>query len=328
MLQVFRSFSWLTAALLVLVALILRTIGFGVDASVWATVPVALGSWGEILAKSTGDFALSDWVLGAVLTTAVGVLGAGTLNHYRLGAHGMVPALMSVLVGSAAVWWLAYSPYLVSAVLLAAAAHRLFAGYRYQGAALPVYDCGLLLGAAWLIAPPFVWMVLWSVLALAQLRKLKVLDVIQLLIGVCTLPAIAGLYAYWRGTLLAFRQNLGSGIVGQDILTGFGESWQTLALLALLTGACIGAFGRLTTRRPIQEQRATRMWYLMLGVAWIAILASGVNDVAALSLLLYPISVLLGMWLNELSRRIANLILLVGAGCVLAGYVLSYFDLL
>jgi len=228
-------------------------------------------------------------------------------------------------VGSAASWWLGFSPYLVASILLARGTHRLFAGYRRQGAALPVYDCGLLIGMAWLVAPPFVWFGIWAALAIAQLRKLKLGDLLKLLLGILTLPFIGAILAFVTDALPAFRQNLLEGIVGENLWAGFSESWPTITILALLSGACFGAFGRLTTRRPIQEQRANRMWYLMLGVAWIALLASGSRGIEALAILIYPVCVLLGIWLSELNRRIGNIILLLGLGAILVSYGYSYF---
>lgn len=323
MLQLFRRFDWSLALVLAVLAVALRAVGLllapaGIEGGLDALGP--LGHW--LPAARAGD-QLGGWLLGALSVVALGALGAHTLNYYRLGAAGMVPALVAVLLGSAAAWWLGFTPYFAAALLLALATQRLFGGYRHQGAALPVFDCGLLLGGAWLIAPPFAWFGLWAALALGQLRKLKGADLLKLVIGLAALPFIAGTWAYVWGDVVAFRQNLFSGVVGEDIVAGFGESWWTLAVLALVSGACVGAFGRLTARRPIQEQRAMRMYYTMLAVSWVAVLASGATGREALALQLYPVSILLGLWLSEFDRRSADVVLLVAIAVSAAGY--AYF---
>ena len=319
MLQVFRSFQWSGLGIAVALALVLRAAGFltGIPPESAATLG-PLGGWlAEVL---SGGPAL-HWLLGSVAVAALGFLGAYTLQDYRLGAHGTVPTFVTVLLGSAASWWLGWSPLLVGVCFVALAAQRFFAGYRHQGAALPVYDCGLLIGAAWLIDPGFAWFAIWGALTLGQLRKFRFTDLLGFLLGAATLPVLFGMGAFVWGDFDAFRHDLLDDFGVLPDVAGLSAAWPLLAVAALLTGAAFGPFGLLTTRRPIQEQRAARMWYTMLGVGWVALLCSGPLEAWSFAFLLYPLGVLLGIWLAELDRKRGDIVAIVGVALVAGGYV-------
>ena len=334
MLQFFRSFQWAGTFVVLACALALRAVWFVVDVAELAD-HTGLGPWGKLLdgVVSTG---VSAWVLGVACICVIGVFGSFTIQHYRLVNTGLIPAVVAVVLGSSAIWWLGFSPYLVAAICLAAAAQRLFEGYRYQGAALPVYDCGLLLGAGWLIATPFLWFAIWAGLSLAQLRKFVFREQINLLFGVLTFPFLYCLYSFLfagdvsptSSALLAWN-SLFEGCFSWPTLAssfapieaGILARWQPLLLLAIPTALAIAVVGQLTTRRPIQEQRASRMWYTMLLVGWYAILFSTVSGTDSLAIILYPLSVLLGIWLHEIGKKRADLVFLVTLCSVLGGYV-------
>ncbi len=331
MLQLFRSFQWANALVVLACALLLRAAVFALG-EVPPQASGALGVWGQALLLHP-DGRVVPWLVGAALVAAVGFFAAFTLQHHRLGSAGTFPALVGILLGSAASWWLGYLPHLVATLLIAGAAQSLFAGYKRQGDALPVYNCGLLVGAAGLVSPPFFWFALWQAIALAQLRKFRLNEQVNMLIGVLTLPLIVGIWCFTVGDFSAFRQNVLSGALSLPSVAawrevtqvGFPAGWQPLTVLALATGGCVGTFGRLTTRRPIQEQRASRMWYTMLAVGWLALLFSSIPLVAGIALLLYPLSVLLGIWLSELSRTPAKVVVLVALAAILGAYMWMAF---
>ena len=324
MLQLFRSFGVGSLGLFAAVALLLRAVAFAFDDVAGAGASAVLGPWGRWFADVYPGGAGADWLLGTAALTLIGYLASYTPQHYRLGVAGGFPGLVAVVLGSAAVWWLGFSPLLLGALALALAAQRLFGGYRYQGAALPVYDCGLWVGAAWLIAPGFAWLGIWGAVAIGQLRRFRLADLLGFALGLGTLPFLTGTYAYVAGDLAAFRQNLTAGLLSPPDLVVLGRNWPWIAAAALATGMAIGAFRILTTRRPIQEQRAARMWYAMLGVGWVAMLWTGSGHPWGFAYVLYPLAVLLGLWLSELKRERADIVAavalaLVGGGCVAYG---------
>ena len=321
MLALFRSFRGAGLVAVVAFALGLRSFAWHVGAGPLAGLPdLALGPWGQSLRGLAPGFG-GAWALGALAVAFVGAAASYSLQHYRLGAVGAVPGFVAVAFGSAAWWWVGGHVALLGTLAVAAGAHRLFAGYRRQGSALPVYDCGLALGAAWLIAPAFVWFAAWGLLAVAQLRKARLADLAGLLVGVATLPFITGVAAFVWGDFGAFRQNLFAGCIALPSAGELAGVYAWVALLALLTGAAIGAFGQLTTRRPIQEQRAARMWYTLLGVGWVALALGGLHTPWAIALVLYPLALLVGWWLGELQRRRADLVALLVLMIIVGGYL-------
>ena len=324
MIQWFRSFQWSSWLLLFLLALLMRS-WFFVDATAWELEPLAsnvLGEWLSIESASWRSFA---WLLGGILVSSLGFLGAYTLYHYRLALAGTIPALLTVLIGSSAAWWLGYSPMLLGGLLLALAAHRMYQVYRYQGQALPVFDAALLVGLAVLISGSFLVMAPWLVFVLAQFRRVKGSDLMSIAIGVFLPAALVwvGQY-YWYGSL-AFWPLLTSGLGHLPTIESLYANWQWLAILLACSGACLGAYTQLSTRRPIQEQRAHRMWYTMLIFGWIALLFGETLSPWSMIHVLYPLAMLLGIWLSERSSRIGNTILALLIAGILAGLLVEGF---
>lgn len=321
MLQLFRSFSAGSLGLFAAVALLLRAVGFALGEVPAAEAEAILGPWGRSFAALWPGGEVADWLLGSSALALTGYVASYTPQHYRLGVAGGFPGLVTAVLGSAAVWWLGFSPLLLGTLALAVAAQRLYGGYRYQGAALPVYDGGLWVGAATLIAPGFVWMGIWGAVAIGQLRRFRFADLLGFALGLATLPFLTGTYAYVTGDFPAFRQNLTAGLATPPDLVVLGRSWVWIAVAALATGMAIGAFRILTTRRPIQEQRAARMWYAMLVVGWLAMLWTSSGHPWGFAYVLYPLSVLLGLWLSELTRERADIVAAVVLALVGGGYV-------
>ena len=325
--QLFRSLGAGSLAIFLAAALVLRAAAFAHDGGAAGEAAPALGPWGRWLAGGWARGGALDWLVGSGLLAGLGYVASYTPQEYRLGVAGGFPGLVAVTLGSAAAWWLGFSPLIAGALALALAAQRLFAGYRYQGASLPVYDCGLWVGAAWLVAPGFAWMGLWGALAIAQLRRFRLRDLLGLALGIATLPFLAGTYAYVVADALpAFRQTLTAGLASPPDPAVLGASWPWIAVTALATGAAVGAFRILTTRRPIQEQRAARMWYAMLAVGWVAMLWTGDGHPWGLAYVLYPLAVLLGLWLGELTRERTDIVgvvvlALIGAGHLAYAYL-------
>ena len=298
----FRTFQWSGIAVVLVLTAVLRLAGVLSDA-LPAGAP-ALGPAGALLPDASDPWA---WALGVVAVTALGFYAAYSLQYYRLGSAGTWTGFTGACIASGSALWLGTDATLVSTLCLAVAAHRLFEGYRYQGAAVPVFDCGLFIGLAWLITPAYLWFALWAALALGQLRKFRLADLLNLLLGVLALPAIAAMYSFVWGDLGAFRQNLFSGIAGGPLLPGFRESGMAellaFGLLAACTAWLLLGFGAVTARRPIQEQRAFRMYYTMLGIGWLALLLSGPFEAWSMALVIYPTILLSGVYISELPRK-------------------------
>ena len=298
--QLLTRFQWLSPVLGVAVLLGARL------ATGWlagAGASVAEGStslWGAWAAPPAGFWPAS--VLTAITVVALGHFAAATLQVYRVGQAGSFPTWLAAALAAASVgvqlsWTLSGA-----ALLTAWAAHRLFAGYRHQGAALPVYDAGVLTGLAWLLAGPFASAVAWAALTLGQLRKLRFVDLAQLLLGVLTPVLLVGSYAYVWGDWAGFTtQALRPGLALPSWPPALPDQ-VALTALALATLAALSAWGSLTGRRPILEQRALRMAYTLLGTGWLAALATGLEPATTLALLAYPLSLLLGTRLSELRR--------------------------
>jgi len=317
MLQLFRSFQWSGVIAFLALAALLRAPAFVLNIAVPSQLE-HLGPWGAWMISLSEPTPFA-WAFGAVLVVAVGLIASITLQAYRIGSAGAFPVLMALVIGSSAVWWLGFIPSLLATVLLALAAYRLFDGYRHQGAAMPGYDCGVLIGAAGLVSTPFFWFAVWAIIATTQLRKFRISEVFGLLTGMASLPVLVGIYAFVFGDFLAFRQNLFTGAVQFVDVLALADAWPVVTVLALTTGATIGAFQRLSTRRPIQEQRASQILYTMLPVGWVALFFSGIPPISGLALLLYPLSTLLGIWISELSRKRAQVVVLVLLAAIAAG---------
>lgn len=322
MLTLFRRFSWAGLAPLFALAVVLRAPAwFTGVAGASGGEAAALGPWGAWLVGFDVAAWPLDWLLGTVAVVLIGFYASLTMQHYRIGGAGLVPAVVAIALASAAWWWLGSSVMLAGTFLLAAAAHRLFDGYRHQGAALPVYDCGLLVGAAGLVAPGFLWFGLWAVIALAQLRKFRFSELLGTVFGVTTLPLIAGTYAYVWGDFGAFRQNLLTGLAHLPDPAALQANAYWLAVLAVATLGALILIASLTTRRQIQEQRAARMWYAMLFVGWIPLLFSGTLTPWSLAYVVYPLGLLLGWALAELKRRQGDLVALAVVVIVAIGHI-------
>ena len=319
--QLFRSFGVGSLALFFALALLLRAAGFAYAAPAAPVPAVTLGPWGLWVASLWADVAWLDWLAGSALLALVGYVASYTPQYYRLGVAGAFPGLVAATIGSAAVWWLGFSPLILGALALGVAAQRVFDGYRNQATALPVYDCGLWVGAAWLIAPGFAWMGLWGLVALSQLRRFRPSDLLGYCLGVATLPFLTATVAYVGGELDEFRGQFTSGLATPPDLVVLGASWPWIAVAALATGAAIGAFRILTTRRPIQEQRAARMWYSMLAFGWLAMLWTSAGHPWGFAFVLYPLAVLLGLWFGELTRERADIVAVVVLALIGGGYV-------
>ena len=322
MLQLFRSFQWLAILPLLAVAVGVRAVGLVLQpASAPAGTVLPAGAWGEGIAASTAAQPWLAWTLGVVAVTLVGYVACVTLQTYRLDDAGSAPALLSILLGSALVSWLGFDPRLLAALALAGAAHQLFDAYRRQGDALPIYNTGLLVGLAWLLHVSFVWFALWAFVALVQLRKVRAADLLGMLIGIGTLPLLWLMYAYVFGDWPAAWFRLWRGALQLPTLAGLQTVWVPLAVLVAASLGAFAASGSLTNRRPVQEQRAHRMWYTMLSTGWVALLLSGGFAAWPIAYVIAPLSVLLGVWLVELPPKLSNGLLWATVLGIAAGYV-------
>ena len=325
MTRLFRSFSWGALPALLGLAVVTRgcatvTIVSPGAAARFPQAPGALAAW-SVLADAPLLSALAD----ASLVVLVGFFAAASLQACRLANAGTLPAYLSLLLASAALAWMDLGAGALAALVTVGAAHQLYGAYRQQGDSLPVFNAGFLVGLAWLLSAPFVWMVGWAFVTLSQLRTPRGRDFVGLLLGVMTLPLLWGMAAYVFGDLSAALPRLTDGVARLPTLEGLRQNALPLAVLAGATLLALGAFGRLTTRRTVQEQRAHRLYYTMLPFAWAAVLLSGPPpehpEVAFSPAPLLPaLSVLLGVYLLELPRRPANVLLAAATLAVLGAH--------
>ena len=320
MLQLFRSFRWASLVIVLGLALGLRAVPLLLAQTLTPLAEAGTTTWGNQLMSGLAGHLWLGYFLGAVVVCLIGFVGAYSLQAYRLSAGGTVPALVAILLGSALISWVGFGPELLAALALALAGHVLFGAYRHQGASLPVYNGGLWLGVAWLLAPGYVWFGLWGLLALVQLRKVRLSDALGYVLGFITLPLITGIYYYATHQLQVFITDLFDGSMQLMQLATVRTAALPLGILALASVVCFVAYGSLTTRRPVQEQRANRMWFSMLGAGWLILLLTGAAGTWTVAYVLPPLSVLLGVWLLERDRRLAEGLLLAALLVVLAGY--------
>ncbi len=326
MLQVFRSFQVAGVFILLGFAGLMRAAAFVVD--IPAEPEGVLNPWGLWLQGLWVGGGFADWLLGTALVAILGFGASFTLQHYRLSSAGMLPGFTAVVLGSATWWWLGFSPLLIGAYLIGYAVYRLFECYRYQGISLPVFDAGLLIGCAWLIAPGFLWFFPAAIIGLAQLRGFRFTDFFGMLVGALLPSFLFGMYRYLTDSLQGFLWIEGSShwklteslfeIPKVSVLLADWPWFSVMLVASLLTFAGVA---KLTTRRPIQEQRFNRLIYMFLGAGWLAILFSGPVHPWAFAYVLLPLSMLLGIWLSELSRKQADIASMTALLLVVAGFL-------
>jgi len=326
MLQLFRSFQAAGIFILLGFAVLIRAVAFVMEIpNVQEAVLNPWGSWLDTFWQGGG---VLDWGLGAACVTLLGFGSSYSLNHYRLSAAGLLPGYVTILLGSATWWWLGFSPLLIGAIFTAYAAHRLFECYRYQGIALPVFDSGILIGGAFLIAPGFGWFLPAAVVGLAQLRGFRFTDFFGILIG-AVLPAfLIGIFRFLKGTLDSYlwidgtdMLKLTESLFTMPSIDSLTTNWPWLSVVAMTSLVAVVGLGKLTTRRPIQEQRYNRLIYNFLAAGWLALLFSGTPTAWSLAYVLFPLGLLLGIWLSELSRKRASTSSTIALILVLAGFL-------
>ena len=320
MVRLFRSFSWTALLPLFAVAVLLRSFAWFAplaDVDRHAHLPGALDGVGAVLAQAP----LWRVVLGALVLTLIGLLGTASLQYYRLANAGTLPAFLAVLIGSAAAVWLDLDSGLLAGLAIVGAAHQLYGAYRHQGASLPVFNAGLYVGVAWLLAAPFVYFAAWALLVLPQLRNLRGADLLGLLIGILAAPVLFLMYAFVFGDFAAAWTALFEGAFALPTLGGLRQNIAPLAVLAGASLLALLSYGALSTRRPVQEQRAHRMYFTMLGVGWVALLLSGGAPAYSPAFLLPSLSILLGVALLERGGKAVNVLLIAGTVAVVGAHV-------
>ena len=328
MLQLFRTFQVAGIFILLGFAALMRSAAWIVGAP-----PISknvLNEWGLWLNEICLAGGTLEWIVGVVTIALIGFGACFSLQHYRLGAAGMLPGFIAVVLGSASWVWLGFSPLLFGAVLIAYAIHRLYQCYRHQGVSLPVFDAGILMGCAWLIAPSFLWFFPAAVLGLAQLRGFRFTDFFGMLIGVITPVVLVGVYHFMYDSLDSYlwipstnQWRLTQSLFTLPSTSEISSQWPWLLIMAIASTLTFIAVIQLTTRRPIQEQRFNRLIYNFLGAGWLAILFGGALQPWALAYVLFPLSVLLGIWLSELSRKQADIVSTFTLLLVVAGFLWS-----
>ena len=326
MLQLFRTFQVAGIFILLGFAALLRAVVFVVGMPLSAEG--VFNPWGQWLKGVWIGGGVIDWVLGVICVVILGFGASFSLQHYRLADAGMLPGFVAVVLGSAASWWLGFSPMLVGAIFIAYAVHRLFECYRHQGISLPVFDAGILIGCAWLIAPGFLWFLPAAMLGLAQLRGFRFSDFFGMLVGVVLPAFLIGMYHFLTDSLDSFLWIDGTEVwklteslfvvpTSETLLAGL--PWlSVIGLTSLFTFVVIG---QLTTRRPIQEQRYNRLIYNFLAAGWVALIFSGSLQPWSLAYVLFPLGLLLGIWLSELSRKLAEMVSMIALLLVVAGFL-------
>jgi len=326
MLQLFRTFQVAGIFILLGFAAILRAAVLVVDMP--TQLEGVFNPWALWLQGLFQAGGIIDWGLGALCVAVLGFGASWSLQHYRLADAGMLPGFVAVVLGSASWWWLGFSPLLVGAIFTGYAAHRLYQCYRHQGVSLPVFDAGLLIGCAWLIAPGFLWFFPAAIIGLAQLRGFRFSDLFGMLTGVLVPAGLIGMYHFLTDSLVPYLWIDGteSWKLTASLLTipkgaTLLANWPWLSIIASVSLVAFVGVGKLTTRRPIQEQRYNRLIYNFLGAGWLAILFSGSLHPWTLAYVLCPLSLVLGIWLSELSRKRAEMVSMIGLLLVVAGFL-------
>ncbi len=322
MIQLFRSFQWVALVPLLGIATVLRLAVLAYDAPAAGPAPGADdGAWGLSLQEALAGLTWVQWGLGVVVATFVGFVGSFSIQQYRLATAGTAPTLVSILLASALLPWLGFDPRLLAALAIALAAHHLFNTYRQQSEALPIFNTGLYIGVAWMLHVSFVWFALGGLVALVQLRKVRGSDLLGYGLGVTVFPLLWLMWQYvFGGGASLDVAPLWQGAFVLPTLADLQAAVVPLGILAAITLGVVVAYGHLTTRRPVQEQRAHRMWYTLLFFGWVALLLSGSFAERPMAYVLAPLSVLLGVLLIELPRKPSNVILFASLLCILGGY--------
>lgn len=328
MLQVFRTFQVAGIFILIGFAAMLRVAALAVGMP--TKMSETLNPWAVWLQGLYQAGGLIDWVLGAFCVAMLGFGASWSLQRYRLADAGMLPGFVTVVLGSAGWWWLGFSPLLIGAILIAYATYHLYECYRHQGVSLPVFDAGLLIGCAWLIAPGFLWFLPAAIIGLIQLRGFRVSDFFGMLVGVLVPAVLFGVYRFLTDSLAGYlwidgttKWKLTESIFELPSRADLASSWPWFSVIALLSLLTFAGIGKLTTRRPIQEQRYNRLIYSFLGFGWLAILLGGSLQPWTFAYVLFPLGLLLGIWLSELPRKRAELVSLIGLLLVAAGFLWS-----
>jgi len=324
MLQLFRTFQVAGIFILIGFAAILRAVVLVIGMP--QTLEGVLNPWALWLEVLWTGGGILDWMLGVVCVALLGFGASFSLQHYRLADAGMLPGFVAVVLGSASWWLLGFSPLLIGALLIAYAVHRLYECYRHQGVSLPVFDAGLLIGCAWLIAPGFLWFFPAAIIGLAQLRGFRFSDFFGMLVGVILPAVLVGGYRFMTDSLDSFlwiestnQWKLTESLFKMPDFSALLQSWPWSLMILVSSLLTFVGIGRLINRRPIQEQRYNRLVYNFLAAGWLAILFGGSVQPWSFAYVLFPVSLLLGIWLSELSRKHARaastlIVLLVFAG--------------
>jgi len=326
MLQLFRPFQ---------VAGILILLGFAalMRSSAWIIGPsdpstIVLNEWGHWMQNLWATGGTLDWIIGVCAVTILGFGACFSLQHYRLADAGMLPGFVTVVLGSASWIWLGFSPLLFGSILIAYAVYRLYVCYRYQGVALPIFDAGILIGLAWLIAPGFLWFFPAAVIGLAQLKGFRFADFFGMLVGLISPVVLVGAYHFMSDSLASYlwisgtdKWKLTESVLIFPSLADLNIHWPWFLIMVIASILAFIGFFKLTTRRPIQEQRFNRLIYNFLGAGWLAIIFGGSIHPWSLAYVLFPLGLLLGIWLSELSRKRAEIISMVTLLLVMAGFL-------
>ncbi|MFK8056053.1 MAG: hypothetical protein AB8F78_08045 [Saprospiraceae bacterium] len=326
MLQLFRTFQVAGIFILVGFAAILRAVAFAIG--IPSQLEGVLNPWALWLETFWVGGGIDDWTLGALCVAILGFGASFSLQHYRLADAGMLPGFVAVVLGSASWVWLGFSPLLFGAILIAYAVHRLYECYRHQGISLPVFDAGLLIGCAWLIAPGFLWFLPAAIIGLAQLRGFRFSDFFGMLVGAAIPAVLVGGYHFLTDSLDSFlwiegidQWKLTESLFELPDVSAIAQNWPWFSIVAVSSLLAFAGIDQLTNRRPIQEQRYNRLIYNFLGAGWLAILFSGSVHPWSFAFVLFPLSLLLGIWLSELSRKRADTVSMVVLLFVMAGFL-------
>ncbi len=321
MIQLFRSFQWVALVPLLGIAVVLRLAVLALGGPVPGdALGAGDGAWAQPIHGALADLDWIRWGLGVLAATLIGFVGSLSLQRYRLAVAGTAPTVVSILLCSALVPWLGFDARLLAALAVALAAHQLYNSYRQQADALPIFNTGLYVGAAWMLHVSFVWFAAWALVALVQLRKVRGADLLGLLLGIWILPVLWLMTRFVFGDLSADVGLLWRGALVVPTIAELRAAVVPLSILAVVSLGAVVGYGALTTRRPVQEQRAHRMWYTLLFFGWVALLLSGGFAAWPIAYVIAPLSVLVGVLLIELPPKPSDVILFSGLVCILGGY--------
>ena len=260
-------------------------------------------------------------ILPAVLLTILGLQVSVLTNRYHFTRVGtQLPALGVLLVWGLIPGLRLLHPALVANIFLLAATTSVAGVYKNPYPQINLFNAGVWLGLAALFVPGYLLFLFPIYLAANILGKTGLASLLRLVIGVGVVYFVGGTLAYYLDDLSEF---LGVQVPALSFLSRPHTNpfvLGSIGLLLLLLVLLLSQSANLKRLINIQGSKGLDMLYLLLLFCPLVVLfTSGLAPVDTYTLIV-PLGILLGLWLQYLSERAAELVhLLVFAAAFLFG---------